>query len=73
MIAFKILHYLNSSILIAEISFLFKAQLKRQIRESSYYREERDILEENDVRSLPFDEVSKNREEAKKEQTLEGK
>ena len=64
---------MNSTILIVEISFLFKAQLKRQIRESLYYREEMDILEKNDVRSLPFNEVSKNREEAKKEQTLEGK
>ena len=67
------MHYLNSSILIAEISFLFKAQLKRQIMESSDFREDGDILEENDVRSLPFNEVSKNREEAEKEQTLEGK
>ena len=41
--------------------------------ESSDFRENRDILEENDSRSLPFNEASKTREEAKKEQTLEGK
>ena len=68
-----ILHYLNSYILIADLLFLFKAQLKRQIMESSDFRDDRDTVEENDARSLPFNEVSKNREEAKKEQTLKGK
>ena len=52
---------------------MFKAQLKIQILESSDFREDRDILKENDVRPLSFNEVSKNREEAKKDQTLEGK
>lgn len=67
------MHYFNSSTPITKISFLFKAQLKGQIMESSDFRENRDILEENDSRSLPFNEASKTREEAKKEQTLEGK
>ena len=62
-----------SSILNAELSFLFKAQLKRQIMEIPDFLEDKDILEENDARALSFNEVSKNREEATKEQTLEGK